>query len=67
MTNGRKGLNLRRQPEVRKDNGIKTMPDDSIVDVLRVQGGWAEVRYVHRDGTPHKGWCNADCLQFGEG
>jgi hypothetical protein len=65
VTNDKKGLNLRKQPEVRKDNGIKTMPDSAIVDVLRVWGEWAEVRYVHWDGVKHVGWCRAEFLLFG--
>ena len=58
------GLNLRKQPD-KKAAGIKLMPDDTIVDVIQVWGGWAEVRYVHWDGVPHKGWCHADYLRFG--
>ena len=58
------GLNLRKQPD-KKADGIKLMPDGSIVDVMRVEFGWAEVRYVHWDGVRHKGWCHADYLRFG--
>ena len=64
-TNDGNGLNLRKGPEVRKDNGIKTMPEGTVVDVVDFRGEWALVKYVARDGTPHKGWCKAGYLLIG--
>jgi hypothetical protein len=63
------GLRLRKGPS-RTAAPIKEMPIGTIVDVLQVQGEWAEVRYRARDGTPHQGWCcvgenGTEYLQFG--
>jgi hypothetical protein len=65
------GLYLRKLPG--KDGArIKEMPIGTIVSVLQVEGGWARVRYLAGDGTPHVGWCctgegETEYLRFGEG
>jgi hypothetical protein len=50
------GLYLRKLPG-KHGARIKEMRIGAVVDVLRVEGGWAQVRYVGGDGTPHIGWC----------
>lgn len=69
VTRDRKGLNLREGPDA-KAEGIKTMPDDTIVEVLRFQTGadgrpWVRVRWDISATLWHEGWCCGDYLAFG--
>jgi len=65
------GLYLREGPSVRSKR-VKQLPAGTIVDVLRVEAGWAHVRWDVRPGLYHMGWCCAgangvDYLEFGGG
>ena len=63
------GLYPRKLPS--KDGArIKEMPSGTVVTVLRVEGGWAQVRWDVRPGLHHTGWCSigengVDYLVFG--
>lgn len=58
------GLNLRKLPST-KGAPIKEMPKGAIIDVLRVEGTWANVRYVDARGMTHVGWCAVEYLTMG--
>jgi len=63
------GLYLREEPHTR-GRRIKEMPIGAIVDVVRVENGWAYVHWRVRPGLHHAGWCRigengADYLAFG--
>ena len=63
------GLYLREGPDTRSKR-IKEMPIGAVVDVVRVEAGWAYVHWNVRPGLHHAGWCciganGVDYLQFG--
>ncbi|MCL2811511.1 MAG: NlpC/P60 family protein [Clostridia bacterium] len=63
------GLLLREEPHTR-GRRIKEMPIGAIVDVVRVENGWAYVHWNVRPGLYHAGWCcigenGVDYLAFG--
>ena len=63
------GLNLRKFPDA-KSAPIKEMPKGTIVKVLGIADGWAQVRWDVAPGLWHIGWCRiekdgVDYLSFG--
>jgi len=50
------GLYLREEPHTR-GRRIKEMPIGAVVEMVRVEGGWAYVHWNVRPGLHHAGWC----------